>query len=113
MRTVLRLAGGKAGEVRRTVRAGGCWAYQGRGTGLVEPSGSGVVQYATTVAARPAQLLVDRVATHIARDHKATGRKHEAIFETPDGVTTELLAGEGDSGVLVTVRTPCLRRLRP
>ncbi|MFC9969391.1 hypothetical protein ACFVH6_00655 [Spirillospora sp. NPDC127200] len=111
LRTVLRLAGGRAGEARRAVRPGGCWAYRGRDTGLVEPPGSGVVQYTATVEVQPAQPVVDRVATGLAREREAVGRRHEAVFESRDGVITELLAGDGDTGVLVAVRTPCLHRL--
>ncbi|WP_067826270.1 hypothetical protein [Actinomadura kijaniata] len=104
-----RLAGGRPGEVRRVPRPGDCWVYAGRGTGLVEPAGTGRVEFTTTIGTDHGQALVDRVADRLSRGRHAVGRKHEAAFENGDGVRTELLPGEHDQDLTIRARTPCLR----
>ncbi|MEW2356912.1 hypothetical protein [Spirillospora sp. NPDC029432] len=93
-------------------RQGGCWIYAGRAKGLVEPPGSGTVEVVTTLAAERGQETVDRLAGKLDERGEAVGRENEAFFADPDGFVVELLPGERDAGVLVTVRSPCLRILR-
>ncbi|WP_395985503.1 hypothetical protein [Actinomadura sp. 9N407] len=104
------------GRASVRVRAGGCWAYAGREKGLVQPFGSGAVEVVTTLDGtrdgERGQETVDRLAEGLAKDHEAVGRRHEAFFEDAEGFVVELIPGEGDAGVLVTVRSPCLRNLR-
>ncbi|MFB4313414.1 hypothetical protein [Actinomadura sp. 21ATH] len=103
-----------AGEARPSSRArpGGCWIYAGRARGLVEPPGSGAVEVTATIPAERAQETVDRLAARLNERRDAVGRENEAFFADADGFVVELLPGEDDSGVLVTVRSPCLRSLR-
>ncbi|MQY07351.1 hypothetical protein [Actinomadura macrotermitis] len=92
-------------------RVGGCWTYDGGRRGLVEPPGSGMLEYRATLPTPPGQGQdeVDRIARRLARDHKPTGRSYEAAFQSRDGFVVQLLPGDGDTGVVVTVRSPCLR----
>lgn len=115
LRSVLALkAAGEAPSAFQDVeRQGDCWTYDDDKRDLVEPSGSGVVEFATTLttAQGQAQASLDRIATELSRRYRATGRKYEAAFESREGFVVRLLAREGDTGLTITVHTPCLRDL--
>lgn len=102
---------GAHGQPAKTVRRSGCWAYARRQ--LVQPPGAGWIEYETTLATGPGQALpaYDRLARELGARHHSIGRPHEALFVTGDGFEIRLATAEGDAGVTVNVRTPCLHLL--
>jgi hypothetical protein len=108
-RAVAELRGLARGKAERVVTRGGCWEYGGWRRGLVEPLGSGTVEYRASFASKRPYLDVDRIARELARRYQGIGRDHEAAFETAEGFVVRLVPV--DESVRASVRTPCLRRL--